>query len=240
VVDDRGDHLVIRTPGNPGFHWGNCVFVTDQDAVDEAGRWAATFEACFPEATWTAIGLMQMPVNQRAWTELGFALELDEVLTTNVQPALTDVPTGYVVRRLAGSDWEQCVARAVADNARTGEEEPLSYRRFAEAQVRARRELSASDSGAFFGAFAGDTLVADLGIVRCGSTARYQSVVTDLDHRGRGLAGHLLSVAALWAAEHCCDRWVIVTEASNPAGRVYRRAGFEPDSASVQAYRAPS
>ena len=31
----------------------------------------------------------------------------------------------------------------------------------------------------------------------------------------------------------------IVTEATNPAGRVYRSLGFEPDTGSVQAYRKP-
>ena len=52
-----------------------------------------------------------------------------------------------------------------------------------------------------------------------------------------GLASHLLGVAARWAADHGCDHWVIVTEATNPAGRIYRSVGFEPGTASVQAYR---
>jgi GNAT superfamily N-acetyltransferase len=80
-------------------------------------------------------------------------------------------------------------------------------------------------------------LAAYLGVVRCELTARYQNVSTDARHRRRGLASHLLGVAARWAAEHGCVRWVIVTDAGNPAGRVYRRVGFEPEAATVQAYR---
>jgi hypothetical protein len=34
TVDDRGDHLVLRTPRNPTFHWGNCLLVTDPAAVE--------------------------------------------------------------------------------------------------------------------------------------------------------------------------------------------------------------
>jgi GNAT superfamily N-acetyltransferase len=47
-----------------------------------------------------------------------------------------------------------------------------------------------------FGAFAGERLVAELGIARCGGMARYQDVGTDAAHRRRGLARHLLGVAA--------------------------------------------
>ena len=239
TIDDRRDHLVIRTPHNPDYHWGHCLFVTDEDAVDDAGRWVKTFQSAFPDATWVAIGMLRMPDDQGAWVAHGLDLELDDVLTTRTLPRQTPLPDGYAVRRLSGKDWEQSVARSVAENNRTDEHDPQSFERFARGKTQARRALSERDRGASFGAFADDVLVADLGIVRCGGTARYQSVGTDDDHRRRGLASHLLGVAARWAADHGCDRWVIVTEATNPAGRVYRSVGFEPDAGNAQAYRKP-
>jgi GNAT superfamily N-acetyltransferase len=238
-VEDRGDHLLIRTPVNPDFHWGHCLFVTDEDAVGDVDRWLKTFHTAFPEATWVAIGLSRMPDDQDAWFARGIDLELDDVLTTRVLPRQTPLPAGYAVRRLCGKDWEQSVASSVAENDRTGDQEPQSYERFAQGQARARRALSDRDIGASFGAFADEVLVADLSIVQCGKTARYQSVGTGHEHRRRGLASHLLGVAAQWSASHGCDRWVIVTEASNPAGRVYRSLGFEPDAGNAQAYRKP-
>ena len=239
VVEDHGDHLVVRTPHNPDFHWGNCLFVTDEDTVDDAARWVSAFRSAFPEATWVAIGLAWMPDDQDAWVAQGLDLELDDVLTTRTLPRQTPLPEGYTVRRLSGQDWARSVARSVAENDRTNDHDPRGYHRFAQRQVQARRALSDRDAGATFGAFADDALVADLGIVRCGSTARYQSVGTDQEHRRLGLAAHLLGVAARWAGDHGCTRWVIVTEATNPAGRVYRRLGFEPDSGNAQAYRKP-
>lgn len=241
IVEDREDHLVVRSPHNPDFHWGNCLFVTDEDTVGDARRWVDTFQSAFPEATWVAIGLTRMPDDLDAWVAMGLELELDDVLTTRTLPRQAPLPEGYTVRRLrGGQDWGQSVARSVAENDRTHEQDPRSYERFAQAQADARRSLSERDVGASFGAFAGDTLIADLGIVRCGSTARYQSVSTDDEHRRRGLASHLLGVSAQWAADGGCDEWVIVTEATNPAGRVYRSLGFEPDTGNVQAYRKPS
>ena len=239
TIEDWGDHLLVRTPANPDFHWGHCLFVTDADAVDEAGRWVRTFQSAFPEARWVAIGLITMPADQEAWVTLGLELERDDVLTTRTLPRQTPLSEGYVVRRLGRQDWARSLARSVAENDRTHQEEPLSFERFATAQVKARQALSDRDLGASFGAFRGDLLVAELGIVRCGATARYQSVGTDQDHRRRGLASHLLGVAARWAADHGCDQWVIVTEATNPAGRVYRSVGFEPDISNAQAYRKP-
>lgn len=239
TVEDRGDHLVVRSPANPDFHWGNCLFVLEADSVDDAPRWVGTFGEAFPQATWVAIGLVRIPDDPAAWTGLGLALELDDVLTARQLPAQTAVPQGYTVRRLAGDDWEQSVARAMAENDRTNEHERDGHERFVRAQTRTRIALSERGVAAWFGAFRDGVLVADLGVVRCGPTARYQAVGTDETHRGRGLASHLLGVAASWSADRGCDRWVIVTEASNPAGRVYRRAGFEPDVSNAQAYRRP-
>ena len=116
----------------------------------------------------------------------------------------------------------------------------MSYEAFSRTRAERSRALCAreDDVAAFFGAFADGVLAAQLGIVRCGSTARYQHVLTDESHRRRGLASHLVGVAARWAADRGCGRWVIVTETTNPALAVYRGVGFESDGASVQAYRA--
>ncbi len=239
TVEDHGDHLLVRTPYNPDFHWGHCLFVTDEDAMGDAARWVDAFQLAFPEATWVAIGLPRMPDDQDAWVAQGLDLELDDVLTTRTLPRQTPLPEGYTVRRLSGQDWAQSVARSVAENNRTDEHDPQSFERFAQGQAQVRRALSERDMGASFGAFTDDVLVADLGIVRCGTTARYQSVGTDDEHRRHGLASHLLGIAARWTADRGCDRWVIVTGATNPAGRVYRSLGFEPDTGNAQAYRKP-
>lgn len=239
TIERHSDHLVLRTPAIPTFHWGNCLLVLDGSAVDDARRWTETFHRAFPEAGWVAIGLPRLPDDPSAWAVEGLELELDDVLTTRTLPAQTPLAPGYTVRRIRGDDWEQVIARAQAESARTGEYEAAGYERFLRDRTAARRDMCARGAAAFFGAFAGDTLVADLGIVRCGVQARYQDVGTDEQHRGRGLASHLLGVAARWAGERGCTQWVIVTEATNAAGRVYRRVGFEPDVSSASAYRRP-
>lgn len=238
-VEDRGDHLVVRTPLSPTYHWGNCILVREADAADDPGRWLGVFREAFPSAGWTAVGLRRMPADAAPWSVHGVELELIEVLATSELPRETALPDGYEVRQLSGADWEQTVRLAVDENARTGSHAQESYEAFSRVRAERCRVLCEREGeiAAFFGAFGDGVLAAQLGIVRCGATARYQNVLTDSSHRRRGLASHLVGVAARWAADRGCDRWVIVTETTNPALGLYRSAGFEPDGANVQAYR---
>jgi len=238
-VTDRGDHLVVRTPGNPDYHWGNCLLVTDRATVDDAERWTSVFAAEFPDASWFAAGLPAMPHDAQAWAGRDVELEQLDVLTTATGPASAPLADGYTVRQLAGDDWDLVAARDIAENARTGEYDEAVHERFVHGTIASRRALCEQGLAAFFGAFAGEALVAGLGIVRCGALARFQDVRTDPTHRRRGLASHLLGVAAAWAGDRGCDTWVIVTESTNDAGRVYRRAGFALDDAEFNAYRHP-
>jgi GNAT superfamily N-acetyltransferase len=241
TVDDRGDHLVVRTPANPLFHWGNCIFVTDPGGVDDADRWVGTFEAAVPTADWVAVGLVQMPAETAGWARHGLELELDDVLATSTMPRQTLPPDGYTVHALVTeADWAQFIARDIALNEESDHHERQSHERFARARALAYREMSHQGHAMFVGAFFEGRLVGELGIVRCGETARYQTVGTDPAHRGRGICSHLLGVAAAWAVEWGARQWVIVTAATNPAGRVYRRAGFELAEPIVTAYRPPS
>lgn len=203
IITERSDHLVVRTPSESSYHWGNFVLVTDPAAVDDAGRWVAVFEDEFPEAQHRAIGLVAEPANRIAWAAAGLTLEHEDVLATESGPDHRPLAEGYTVR-------------------------PVPTRRITSGQA------------AFFGAFAGDRLVSSLGIVGCGEGIfRYQAVETDERHRRRGLAGHLLGVAADWAADRGARQWVIIADSESDASRLYQAVGFRPVVRSCQAYRSP-
>lgn len=104
LIEERRDHLVVRTPDNPGFHWGNCLVVTDAAAVEDAGRWTAPFHAAFPDATWISIGLIRAPGDKQPWIRYGVDVEVDPVLTTQTVPRLPSLPAGYTVRPLRNRD----------------------------------------------------------------------------------------------------------------------------------------
>jgi GNAT superfamily N-acetyltransferase len=238
LIDERPDHLLVRTPENPLYHWGNFVLVTDPDAVGDASRWLELFEKEFPDAVHRSIGLVAEPTDESAWTSLDVAIEHDDVLTTDACPEQTPVPQGYLVKELADTvEWEQSNGLRIAEFAADDAREAQFERNTTEARIAMVREGGV----AWFGAFHGDRLVAELGIVGCGDgVARYQAVVTDKEHRRRGLASHLLGVAAARAHDWGARSWVILAELDGDAGRLYRARGFRPADRGTRAYRKPA
>src|SRR5262249_13982983 len=54
---DRGDYLVIRTPGNPDFYWGNFLLLGAWPSPGSGNAWLARFAAEFPRARHVALGV---------------------------------------------------------------------------------------------------------------------------------------------------------------------------------------
>ncbi|MBR7744132.1 GNAT family N-acetyltransferase [Phycicoccus sp. BSK3Z-2] len=223
-VHDEGDHLRVVTPDNPTFRWGNYLDVLDPDRADDVDLWLRRFERAFPHARHRTVGLPG-PVAP-AWTERGF--EPDVVVTLLADGPVREVPLpeGYVVRELGReAAWSDAVGLVATHD--DGSESAQEHRVFLERQADARRRAVEAGHAWFALVTHGDTPVAHLGIVRCGPVGRFQSVLTHPDHRGRGLAGHLVGRAAAWVRAHGAQGLVIVTEEHNPAGRLYRSLGFD-------------
>jgi len=237
TIEERADHLVIRSPSSPLYHWGNFVLVTEPGAVDRPEKWLDLFEREFPDSAHRAIGLVAAPADEASWQALDLELGRDDVLAAEACPEPTSVPQGYLVRRIADAiEWEQSAGLRIQEFAQGNRREAQHERN----RTRSRIAMSEQGHTAWFGAFHGDRLAAELGIVDCGdAVARYQSVVTAAEHRRRGLAGHLLGVAAAWAAERGAQRWVIVADDGSEADRLYRSRGFTPVASGARAQRTP-
>lgn len=229
-VEHHGDHWVVRSPDNPSYHWGNLLLA--ERAVEDGAGWAVAFERAFPEAAHRSIALVSRPADVSAWTERAYEVGHDVVLAADVPPPVTDLPADYEVRPLGDDDWDASLDLRLDS---FGEDET-----FERAATDTRRRMVAEGHTRWLGAFAGDSLAAELGIVDVGDgVARYQSVLTAPDHRRRGLTRHLLAEAAAWAASRGARRWVIVAEPGSDAERLYRAAGFSPVAESWSASRLP-
>lgn len=236
---DHGDHLVLRTPSNPGYYWGNCIQVLDPEAADDAERWVARHRASVPYAAHVAIGLPR-EVSAEPYSRLGLTIEHEQALGTSGPLLHRELAPSYQVRALADDeDWDRFVTLFCTENERTGEHGAAAFEAFMRDQAAQRRRLVGQGQARFFGVFARRRLVAHCGMVRCADVGRYQSVLVDAAHRRQGLAAHLVGAAARWARSQGIQELVILADEGTVAEHLYRGLGFNDLQALTQAFRAP-
>jgi GNAT superfamily N-acetyltransferase len=240
---DHGDHLVIRSPANPSYYWGNYLLLASPPKPGHAADWLSRFAAEFPAARHVALGIDvtdESQVDPAEFQAAGLTFTREVVLTAAAvhQPPRPNSAAHY--RPLAGpGDWQQVAelrAACYADEAAAADSS------FLERSIAAQRRLTESGHGSWYGAFTGGRLAAQLGILSVGGgIARYQSVETHPAARARGLAGTLVYEAGQYAmTELAATTLVIVAEAGHQAERVYRSVGFEASEDTVSFERPPA
>lgn len=240
-AEDHGDYLVIRSPANPAYWWGNFLLLAAPPEPGEAGRWVATFAREFPDARHVALGIDVTEIGAIDIGELvaqDLRLERSAVLTAQelAEPPQLNQTAAY--HKLAGDDdWRRAAELRTIVN----RDEPGGDPEFVRARIAAERALTEAGHGAWFGAFVGDELVAQLGLATDGSgVARYQNVETHPGWRRRGLAGTLV-----WhAGQHGLDALgastlVIVADPHGSAIQVYRSVGFADAETQIGFERQP-
>ena len=236
VVVDRGDHLVVRTPANPGFHWGNFLLFDRPPQPGDAARWSTLFETEFPGATHRAFGVDGVDGLAGGTAEhraLGVATEVNTVLTADRLAPPPPAPQADI-RELSGDDdWHQALA---LDHACYGVPTDEAGRRFAERRVAGYRSLCEAGRGRWVGGFVDGRLLAGAGLFSTGSgLARFQNVETHPAFRRRGLASAVIHQAGQHALrDHPTRKLVIVADPEDHAVRLYRALGFVDAERQVQ------
>ncbi|WP_285624322.1 GNAT family N-acetyltransferase [Kineosporia sp. NBRC 101677] len=227
---DRGSHLVIRTPSNPHFWWGNYLLLRSAPPAGEWQGWIAEFARKFPSARHVALGLDSVDgavEDAEGLTALGFDIQVDTVLTATDLPRRAHKHPLFEIRPLhSDEDWAQSVELRLSLH--EGAPDPRLPKR---AQTRAReyRAVVEAGHGVWFGAFVD-------GVMRCGAglftddsgLARFQSVETHPAFRRQGLASALVQRLGRWGlTDRGASKLVIVADPAYHAIELYRRLGFE-------------
>lgn len=236
-IEDRGSRLVVRSRANPAYYWGNFYLLDRPPAAHEVDALVAAYDADFPDARHRAFGVDGTGDQREALAPLtaaGLAADVGTVMTaTTVRPPPRP-DTGAVYRRFeSDDDWAQRVAVSVAVNT---DHDPETYREFATRKAEHDRGVCDAGRGAWWGAFLDGRLASVMGLVDCGDNlARYQSVETHPDLRGRGYAGTLVHrVAQYGFAEMGARTLVMVADPDYLAIRIYRSVGFDDTEIQTQ------
>jgi ribosomal protein S18 acetylase RimI-like enzyme len=231
---DRGNYLVIMTPTNPTYYWGNFLLFPNPPNMGDLENWKAVF---FKE-----IG-SQLTVEHFAFgwdtvkgelgeikpfLEVGFNLSQSVVLSTRKVTMPPKCNQEVVIRPLTEDwEWEQATQNQIA--CRQPGHSLDDFQIFKRDQMLRYRQMTGAGLGLWFGAFLEKQLVADLGIFADGSIGRFQQVGTHPDYRRRGICGALVYQASRCAFEHLkIETLVMVADENYHAAKIYESVGFQP------------
>lgn len=229
VVEDRGTHLVVRTPDNPSYFWGNFILLAQPPVPGGEREVIGAFHTEFPQAEHVSIGVdgtEDLTDALQPFADAGLEVESCTVLTTGALVAPRPVADGVHVRPLeSDADWE---SRARLSHHLWSQTDEATFLTYARRKNDQERVLVAQELGQRFGAFVDGELVSTAGIfVTEKGVARFQSVETHPDHRRQGLGAAVVHAAGAHALmTYEVEELVIAADTEGEAIEIYRRLGF--------------
>jgi RimJ/RimL family protein N-acetyltransferase len=255
-IDARRDYLVVRTPHNPSFWWGNFLLFDRLPREGDAAAWLAAFdtEIAQPqsESRHVAFGIdasqdFELPADFAA---AGLARHASNVLTLRreqLRDMRKQLDANWAVRPLLLRDeTAAAVDHQVASDA--GDHEPEGYRIFRLRQMQRYAAMEQAGLGHWFGVFTrsndGARLVADCGLFRDGFGAaalgRFQHVSTHPQWRRLGLCRALMQAVCRYGFDVMrLHTLVIVADPHDVAIGLYESLGFERCTNHWQLERRP-
>jgi len=243
VLTDEGDYVVVRTPANPTFWWGNYLLFRTPFAPGDAVAREQTFRREFPDAEHLALGVDTIdgvPGSEDELKALGLEIDRSTVMTaTEVRKPARPNETSQYRYLSSDDDWEKLLELSLTCATMKVDEQ---YRVFSRRRMEAERSLCEAGNAKWFGAFDGDRLQASLGLASDGSgVARFQNVQTRPDDRNQGIASTLVHRASRYGFDELgAHTLVMVADPGYLAIRIYRSLGFGDNEVQLGMARPPA
>ncbi len=242
MVVERDDYVLVKTPSNPGYMFGNFLLFFEAPKLGSLEKWKATFRREFedmPDVRHFTFSWNSPLGDLGDVTEFGmegFKIDFSVSLTARTVHSPAKTNSQVEVRALkTDAEWRQVIESQIL--AKGGDFEAESYRRFKETQFARFRKMSEQGVGFWFGAFLGDKIIGDLGIYQDGPIGRFQSVETHPRHRRQGVCGRLVYETSRFAFEKMgVSELVMVADENYHAAKIYESVGFAPVAKEHSAY----
>lgn len=233
-VLDQGEYIVIRTPSNPSFHWGNFLLFDRPPAAGDLDRWRRLFAdeiGTPPTVTHLAFGWDSTAGETgdiEPFLDAGLRVMALVVLTAQAVQPPPKVSSEIIIRPLR-EDWEWESATESQIACRSSEYSREEYTPFKTRQMTRYREMTKAGLGEWFGAFLDNRVAGDLGVFAQDGVGRFQSVGTHPDFRRRGICGTLVYEAAQYAFQNLGAKTLIMAaDEEYHAAKIYESVGFVP------------
>jgi len=237
IVEEHDDCIVIKTPSNPNYWWGNYLIMPAPPQVGDFEGWEQLFQRrlgtdfqhrVFAWDINPANSLKPIRGEDADFVSGGFNRYADEVLATKKEGLKRPefVVQELEVRPLESSkDWADALEINVL--CREPHHPEGSYREHRRKQLEMYQRLQADDIGAIFGGFLDGKLVADMGLFIENGLGRFQHVETHPDYRKRGIAGTMVHHISEWGFnKRDAEYLVIIADPEGPAVKLYKSLGY--------------
>jgi len=234
AVDRTPDHIVAYRPRNPGYRWGNFLFLRGPPPASSLQAHVDEFRQRFadhPAITHVTLrwdGDPLTPAAAAAAQALGMTSDGGLEMVAHRLALPSHAPVQIRELDMVG-ERDVITAFNVASDPSEQDGAP-DYVRFKE---RIREEWwtwHAAGAARWWGAFAGDVLVGQCGLVSCpDGLGRFQAVETHPEHRRQGVCSALVATVGHAALTRGGCRAVLLgADAEGPALGLYKRMDFRP------------
>ena len=228
MVEDRGDYILVRSPDNPEFFWGNFLIFPEPPQKGDFKQWQRHFENEFAKVDGIEHMTFEWDHSSRApqldeFRQNGF--EYEETVVLVAKDGLHPMYENHEISMMrveTNETWHQLVEFQIEVNPDGYPEDSL--RPFVKKRFQDYRDYSEAGLGHWYAAFLDGKMVADLGLYSENGVARYQNIKTHRDYRKQGIAQTLMHFAA---SDLGADYFVIQAEDHGPAINMYQSIGFE-------------
>jgi GNAT superfamily N-acetyltransferase len=237
VIEDVGDALVIVTPQNPFWRWGNLIVLKNPPRAEDADRWHKHYETKIApkQAELNRIIIWSVMSNDvpdiESYIEDGLIFSKADVLLLGSLKRSPSQNTQVDIREIAidGNEWNE-VLEINIEGFGAGD---ATYPEYAERRFADHRSLIRKGAGRWYGAYINGELAGNLGIFAGEGLCRFQEVAVRPKFRRQGIASALVYHAASRAREEYPDYLqIIVADPKGDAIDAYRKTGFEKHSES--------
>jgi RimJ/RimL family protein N-acetyltransferase len=243
VIDVHANYIIVRTPNNPQFYWGNFLLIDHAPASNQWPQWLALFKQAITEvqpmsqhiaigfnhATQAKVALPQT-LQEQGWQQDTLATLVLNTSDLRLQAGI--LPTEYIFKLLNLADDEKALAELKCRNNDDGYEIEV-YRNYLARRLARDARMSAAGQGGWYGVFTRDSheLIACCGLFNgTGDDAtlgRFQYVLVDKPYRRQGLCKAMVArVVADGFDARGLQTQVIAAYPKEAAIRIYRSLGF--------------
>jgi GNAT superfamily N-acetyltransferase len=230
--------IAVRTPSNPTFYWGNCLYLADNPADADLALWLARFDAAVKSGSDYAAAIQHVAIGTNAlpgtladlpsWRAARFEAHTTSSLCLSQPQALkpsTRLPT---LARFAPLDLVlDLPALLDVECSEIDGYEPEGYRQFRHRQHLRHQAMQTAGLAQWFGMWCGDELAAVCGLLRRADQVRFQNVVTKPEHRRKGLCTALISHTCQWAFSNWQTQQLwMMADPHDVAIGIYESLGF--------------